>query len=177
MERLKMTRQTSDNHAPARHAQAARQLIFNLGDEFYAIPVLKVREIIRLLEITPIPQMPPFILGVINLRGKIIPVLDLRLRFGLAQAQTTQSTCIVVAHIKSPAGHTINMGLVVDGVEDVLNISPEDIEETPLFGAQLNTEFVPRIARVKGRVVALLDLDHLLLADPLETINQSIPMP
>jgi purine-binding chemotaxis protein CheW len=121
--------------------------------------------------------MPAFIRGVINLRGKIIPVLDLRLRFGLAAVATTRVSCIVVAQIKTPRGETINMGLTVDGVEEVLSIAPGDIEETPKFGSQLDTDFVPRIAKIKGRVLALLDLDHLVLDASADSIEQTIPLP
>jgi purine-binding chemotaxis protein CheW len=175
--RLKMTTQTLENRRPAPDAHAAKHLIFKLGEECYAIPVLKVREIIRLLEITPIPQMPTFILGVINLRGKIVPVLDLRIRFGLRGSQTTQSTCIVVVQVKTPKGHNIQMGLVVDGVQEVLNIHPGEIEETPKFGTRQTPEFLPGIAQVKGQVVALVDLDQVLPGESLEQITRTTPPP
>jgi len=171
-----MTMQTLENHEAAPHAQATKQLIFHLGNESYALPVLKVREIIRVPDITPIPQMPAFILGVINLRGKIVPVLELRLRFGMTQAEISQSTCVVVAQVATPRGHSLPMGLMVDGVEDVISIAASEIEETPKFG-NFNSEFVTGIAKVKDRVIAMLELDHLLLTDSLDTISQTIPLP
>jgi purine-binding chemotaxis protein CheW len=158
-----MTTKTWETHEPALRAQAAKHLIFKLGDEYYGLPVLQVREIIRLVEITPIPRMPAFIRGVINLRGRIIPVLDLRLRFDLAAAEATQTTCIIVAQINSPSGGNSLMGLRVDGVEEVLSLSPGDIEETPDFGTQL--KFVSGIAKAKGKVVALLDIDRVPATD------------
>jgi purine-binding chemotaxis protein CheW len=160
-----MTTTTLEKREPALHAKAAKHLIFNLGDEFYGIPVLKVREIIRLMEITPVPGMPPYIRGVINLRGKIIPVLDLRLRLELAAAEPTRTTCIVVAQVMTPSGISSQMGLVVDGVEEVVNISPADIEAPPEFGTKPGIRFRCGIAKSRGKVVALLDIDRVPAAD------------
>ena len=163
-----MTTRTLEKHEPALRAQPARHLIFNLGDELYGIPVLKVREIILLMEITPVPRMPPFIRGVINLRGQIIPVLDLRLRLQLAAGQPTRSTCIVVAQVTASSGNSSQMGLVVDAVDEVLNIPPADIQETPEFATNPGAQFLCGIAKAKGKVVALLDVDRLPAADPAE---------
>src|SRR5215475_13222456 len=110
---------------------AGKYLTFALHQESYGIEVLKVREIIRLTGITAVPQMPAYVRGVINLRGKIIPVMDLRLRFGFPDAAQTEQTCIVVVQVKFPEGKNVQMGLIVDGVEEVINIAASDIEETP----------------------------------------------
>jgi purine-binding chemotaxis protein CheW len=103
--------------------------------------------------------------------------LDLRIRLGLPQAQATQSTCIVVAQVKTPAGHPIQMGLVADSVQEVLNILPGDIEEIPKFGTRPGTEFLRGIAKVKGQVVALLELDQVLLGESPEKITRALPPP
>jgi len=155
---------------------AGKYLAFTLQPESYGIPVLKVREIIRLVNITPIPQMPAFIRGVINLRGKIVPVVDLRARLELAPATATERTCIVVVHVRLQSGGSSHLGLVVDGVEEVLNLAPAEIEETPDFGAKVDIEYFLGIAKVKGRVTVLLDIDRVLAEAGLERMSQSEPV-
>ena len=144
---------------------AGKYITFILGGESYAIPGLKVREIIRLTSITAVPQMPDYIRGVINLRGKIIPVMDLRLRFGFAAATNTEQNCIVVVQVKNPAGQPTAMGLVVDAVEEVAQLAAADIEETPDFGAQVDTGYILGMAKIKGVVKALLDIDRVIGGD------------
>ena len=150
-----------------------KYLTFALGDESYAVDVRKVREIIRLTNITTVPQMPAFIRGVINLRGKIIPVIDLRARFGLSEAATTDKTCIVVVQIQTGANLRRETGLIVDNVEEVLNLNANEIEETPDFGAQVDTEYLLGMAKVKGVVKMLLDLDRVLGSGDLQALNQT----
>jgi len=140
---------------------AGKYLTFNLQAESYGIDVLKVREIIRLTAITAVPQMPAHIRGVINLRGKIIPVMDLRVRFDFAATNTDQN-CIVVVQVKLPDGKNTQMGLIVDGVEEVINIAEGDIEETPNFGGQIGTDYIIGIAKVKGVVKSLLNIDEVV---------------
>lgn len=147
---------------------AGKYLTFRLHDESYGIDVLKVREIIRLTNITAVPQMPAYVRGVINLRGKIIPVTDLRVRFGFPEAQNTDLTCIVVVQVKLADGKTTQMGLIVDGVEEVINITAGDIEETPDFGAQIATDYILGMAKIKGFVKALLDIDCVLTVGGLQ---------
>ena len=141
---------------------AGKYLTFVLGDESYAISVLKVREIIRLTAITAVPQMPDYVKGVINLRGKIIPVLSLRSKFGLPPAETSERTCIVVVQLTPSAGAQMQMGLVVDDVEEVVNINASEIEATPDFGAQLDTQYLLGMAKIKGAVKSLLDIDRVI---------------
>ncbi len=141
---------------------AGKYLTFNLSNESYGIDVLKVREIIRLAAITAVPQMPSHIRGVINLRGKIIPVMDLRVRFDFSAAEGTNQTCIVVVQVKLPSGKATQMGLIVDGVEEVINIAEGDIEETPNFGGQIATDYIIGIAKVKGVVKSLLNIDEVV---------------
>src|ERR1035437_4595693 len=153
---------------------AGKYLTFTLHDESYGIDVLKVREIIRLTTITVVPQLPAYVRGVINLRGKIIPVMDLRLKFGFAEAASTEQTCIIVVQVKLPDGKTVPMGLVVDGVEEVANIAGADIEETPDFGGQICTDYILGMAKVKNAVKALLDIDGVVGADTLPHIHKNL---
>jgi purine-binding chemotaxis protein CheW len=148
-----------------------KYLTFNLQAESYGIDVLKVREIIRHTNITLVPQMPAYIRGVINLRGKIIPVMDLRKRFEFPNAAHTEQTCIIVVQVKLPDGKATQMGLVVDGVEEVINIAENDIEETPSFGGQICTDYIIGIAKVKGAVKTLLDIDGIVGADTLKSLK------
>lgn len=143
---------------------AGKHLTFILGQECYGLPVLKVREIIRLCEITPVPQMPDYIKGVLNLRGKIIPVADLRIKFRLASHKNTELTCIVVVQVSLPDKSSTLMGLIVDAVEEVISINAGDIEPTPDFGAALETDYILGMAKVKGTVKTLLDIDRIVTA-------------
>ncbi len=150
---------------------AGKHLTFSLQNESYGIDVLKVREIIRLTSITAVPQMPDSVRGVINLRGKIIPVIDLRRRFGFDCVKDTDLTCIIVVQVKMPDGQSTQMGLVVDGVEEVINLTENDIEETPDFGGKISTDYIIGMAKVKGTVKSLLNIDHVLGADELQQIR------
>lgn len=154
---------------------AGKYLTFAIQRESYGLDVLRVREIIRLTAITAVPQMPDYVKGVINLRGKIIPVIDLRIRFGLADAQDTDLTCIIVVQVKLPAGGDTQMGLIVDGVEEVINLAAADMEATPDFGAGISTEYIIGMAKIKGVVKTLLNIDQALASAPLAGLQQSIP--
>jgi purine-binding chemotaxis protein CheW len=151
-----------------------KYLTFTLQTESYAIDVLKVREIIRHIAITAVPQMPDHIRGVINLRGKIIPVMDLRLRFGIPNATNSDQTCIVVMQVKLPDGKVTAMGMVVDGVEEVINFNAADLEETPEFGGQIAVDYILGMAKVKGAVKVLLDIDRVVGATALERLQPSL---
>jgi purine-binding chemotaxis protein CheW len=143
---------------------AGKYLTFQVGDENYGIPVLRTREIIRLPKITPVPQMPAHVRGIINLRGRIIPVVDLRTRFGLPAATDHARTCIVVVHLRLAERGEVAMGLVVDAVEEVANLTAADIEPTPEFATGQDTGHIVGMAKIKGVVKTLLDLDRLLAA-------------
>jgi len=154
---------------------AGKHLTFVLGREHYGVPVLKVREIIRLCDITPVPQMPPYIKGVLNLRGKIIPVADLRVKFGLASADNTDLTCIVVVSITLPDKTASLMGLIVDAVEEVVSIVASEIEPTPDFGAAIDTDYILGMAKIKGAVKALLDIDKVITNGDVKKLQTRIP--
>jgi purine-binding chemotaxis protein CheW len=156
------------------HRLAGKYFTFTLQRESYGIDVLKVREIIRHTTVTAVPQVPAYIRGVINLRGKIIPVMDLRLRFDLPNVSGLDQTCIVVVEVTLPGGKAAPMGLVVDGVEEVVNLAATDIEETPDFGGQICTSYILGIAKAKGAVKSLLDIDGVVGADTLPHINKNL---
>lgn len=147
-----------------------KYLTFSLAGEEYGIGILKVKEIIGMMSITVVPQTPSYIKGVINLRGKVIPVIDLRLKFKMKSADYTERTCIIVVEI-STAGRTIMMGIVVDSVSEVLNIKGSDIEETPAFGTKLNTEFILGMAKVSGGIKILLDIDRVLSIEEIKMVD------
>lgn len=143
---------------------AGKYLTFALDGEEYGLPVLKVREIIKMMDITAVPQVPPCVKGVINLRGKVIPVIDLRLKFGFAAVDYTDRTSIIVVEVALTASRVM-MGIVVDEVSEVLNISSDEIEQTPQFGDRVCTDYMSAVAKVKGTVKILLDLDRILGAE------------
>ncbi len=147
--------------ALAPSALAGKYLTVGLGDESYALSVLKVREIIQIQKIIPVPQMPPSIKGVINLRGRVIPILDLRTHFGLSAATTAQ-TCIVVVQLAGPDGKPLPMGVIVDAVHDVALIAAADIEPAPEFGAAIQADYLLGLAKNKGQVRLLLNLDRII---------------
>ncbi|HLP76169.1 MAG TPA: chemotaxis protein CheW [Candidatus Paceibacterota bacterium] len=153
---------------------AGRYLTFMLEHESYGVDVLKVREIIRLAQITAVPRMPAYVKGVINLRGKIIPVMDLRLRFGFTNIHDTEQTCIVVVQTRLSAERTIQMGLVVDAVEEVVSISAADIEETPDFGSQISADYILGLAKIKGAVKGLLDINRVMGSETMEAVTTNI---
>jgi purine-binding chemotaxis protein CheW len=145
-------------------ALAGKYLTVVLDCEAYGIAVRTVREIIRLPRITTVPRMPAHLKGVINLRGRVIPVTDLRLRFGLAAALTAR-TCIVVVQVSSGAGGPVQAGLIVDAVEEVANLADADIEPTPDLGTRIDGSCLLGFARVKGVVKMLLDIERVLAPD------------
>ena len=149
-----------------------KYLTFTLANEEYGIGILKIKEIIGMMPITTVPQTPGFVKGVINLRGKVIPVVDLRLRFGLDEIDYTDRTCIIVVEIEGQVG-TIFIGIVVDAVSEVLNIKGEDIEETPSFGAKLNTDYILGMAKMEGGVKILLDIDRVLNHDEVSLLEKA----
>lgn len=163
---------TAPNLTESRTDHAGKYLTVVLESEAYGIAVLKVREIIRMQKITPVPQMPEFVKGVINLRGRVIPVIDLRVKFGL-KADFTERTCIVVVQVRLSAEATVQMGLIVDSVEEVVHVSNEEIEPTPEFGARVETAYLLGMAKVKGQVKTLLDIDRVVAPDAIQSIARA----
>jgi len=141
--------------------RAGKYLTFHLDKEEFGIQVLEVREIMGVQDVTVVPQTPDFVRGVINLRGKVIPVVDLRLKFGLPEKEYTQRTCIIVVHVGS-GDVSMLIGIIVDGVSEVLNLSADDIEDTPDFGQGVDTPYLLGMAKVKDQVKILLDINQVL---------------
>ena len=156
----------------ARADKEGKYLTFTLAEEEFGIGILKIKEIIGMLPITSVPQTPDYVKGVINLRGKVIPVLDLRLRFGLPTVVYTERTCIIVMEIAGNSG-TILIGIVVDAVSEVLNIKGDDIEKTPTFGTKLNTDYILGMAKMEGGVKILLDIDRVLSNAELSLLSEA----
>lgn len=157
-----MTTAALETPSTLERSLAGKYLTFALGDGAYGLPVLQVREIFRHTPVTPVPQMPDYVKGVLNLRGKVIPITDLRRKLGLARAKTTERTCIVVVQVRGGDGALIQTGLVVDAVQSVAALAAKDIEPTPDFGAQCSADFISGMAKLESSVVALLDLDRVM---------------
>lgn len=150
--------------------RAGKYLIFQLGREEFGAEVMKIREIMKMQEITTVPQTLPFVEGVINLRGRVIPVIDLRTKFGLERQEHTDRTCIIVVRTQSAEGE-LPMGIIVDGVVEVLTLSGADIEDTPDFGQGGPNLSLLGMAKIKGRVKILLDIDEVLSSQELQGIG------
>ncbi len=155
-----------------------KYLTFALGPEEYGLEILKVREIMGIMEITAVPQTPAHVRGVINLRGKVIPVIDLRAKFGMETMETTDQTCIIVVEI-TQQGQGFNTGIVVDRVQEVLDIAGDDIEDTPQFGSDVQTDFILGMGKIGDSVKILLDINKVLASDDLKgffnTVNGNSP--
>ena len=149
--------------------KAGKYLTFALGKEQYGLEILKVREIIGYMDITAVPQTPHHVKGVINLRGQVIPVIDLRAKFGMDTAEITEQTCIIVCEIQS-GNRSFSTGIVVDNVEEVLDIDGQDIEEAPQFGSSVDTNFILGMGKIGDTVKLLLDINKVLDGDDFSGI-------
>ncbi|MBD3240979.1 MAG: chemotaxis protein CheW, partial [Chitinivibrionales bacterium] len=137
-----------------------KYLTFRLGEEEYGIEILKVQEIIQMQRVTRVPNAPSYVRGVINLRGKVIPVLELRVTFGMPDQPDSEKTCIIVVQLQL-GGEALTMGLIIDEVREVLDIGADSIEETPSFGTKVHTDFIMGIGKVDTAVKMLLDIDRI----------------
>jgi purine-binding chemotaxis protein CheW len=155
-------------------ARAGKYLTFQLAQEEFGIRVLKVREIMGLQEITAVPQTPAHVKGVINLRGKVVPLVDLRLKFGMPAAEYTTRTCIIVTQVRAESGPVL-IGIVVDGVSEVLSLTGQEIEDTPDFGRDVSSEYLLGMAKSKGKVKILLDIDKVLSSQEVGSLSSIVP--
>ncbi len=160
----------ADQMIKAQVEREGKYLTFAVANEEYGVGILKVKEIIGLMSITTVPRTPEFVKGVINLRGKVIPVIGLRLKFGMEEVEHTERTCIIVVEIDGGAG-AIQMGIVVDSVSEVLNIKEENIEDMPTFGASLDTKFISGMAKIDGNIKILLDIDRVLTTNEISMLD------
>jgi purine-binding chemotaxis protein CheW len=149
-----------------------KYLTFTLDDEDYGIGLLKVREIIGIMDITPLPHTPSYLKGVINLRGRIIPVVDLRQKFGLEWTEYTQRTCIIVVEVSSRSG-PMQIGVVVAFVSEVLPIQAADIDPPPSFGGSVDTRYIQGIGKIRGSVKILLEIDQVLAGDAAWSLEEA----
>ena len=146
-------------------------LTFMLGGEMFAVGILNVKEIIEYGSVTPVPMMPPFIRGVINLRGAVVPVIDLSSRFGNPPSEITRRTCIVIIEVHQ-GEESQGVGIIVDAVVNVLEIPAGDIEPPPSFGARIRTDFITGMGKLNGRFVIILDLDKVLSVEEISLLTQ-----
>lgn len=166
---MEKTNETSATSSNIGTELAGKYLTFTLDKEEYAIEILKVNQVIRMQEITTIPRVPSFVRGVINLRGMIIPIIDMRKKFAMADHADTERSCIVVIQLGQD-GKTVNMGIVIDEVREVLEIPAGDIEETPSFGAGIDTEFIMGIAKTGKTVKMMLNIGKVLTSSEIQAI-------
>ncbi|MCK5706820.1 MAG: purine-binding chemotaxis protein CheW [Candidatus Aureabacteria bacterium] len=152
-------------------AEAGKYLTFVLDKEEYGLEILKVREIMGLIKITPVPQTPTFLKGIINLRGKVIPVVDLRIKFGFPEMEHTKETCIIVVEVKK-SEKNLSMGIVVDSVSEVIDIDEKDIDERPDFGTTIKARFISGIGKVGGGVKMLLNINEIFSDEEIVSIQK-----
>ncbi len=167
------TTQQIESINEAIHGKEGKYLTFSLGQEEYGLEILKVREIIGFIDVTSVPKTPDYVTGVINLRGQVIPVVDLRCKFDMDTTDVTEETCIIVVEISSRSTN-INTGIIVDKVQEVLDISVDQIEDTPEFGSSVNTEFILGMGKIGDSVKILLDIDKVLSSDSLVHIKDDV---
>jgi purine-binding chemotaxis protein CheW len=157
--------QTTAGKTHAVHEKGGKYLTFKLADEEYGVEILKVREIMGLMDITAVPRMPAYMKGVINLRGKVIPVVDLRLKFALDEAEHTDQTCVIVVDVGK------EVGIIVDTVSEVLDIAGENVESPPEMGGSVDTTFILGMGKVGDAVKILLDIDQVLSVDEVAELS------
>ncbi len=153
-------------------SEIRQYLTFKLGDEVFGVDVAQIREILDYIKITKVPQTPDFMCGVINLRGNVVPVIDMRLKFGLERTNTTVDTCIVVVEVELEGEKTI-LGALVDSVQEVFELDPEDIEPAPRIGIKLNIDFIKGMGKRDDNFIILLNIDKIFTSEELSVIEKT----
>ena len=169
----KTTANTPPSPAAPHAAAPVQYLTFMLAAETFAIGILSIKEIIEYHGLTEVPMMPPCVRGVINLRGAVVPVLDLLSRFGREPSAVTKRSCIVIVELTADDGERQVVGVVVDAVNEVMDIDPADVEPAPAFGARIRTDFIAGMGKVRGKFVILLNVDRVLSLDEAAALNAS----
>ncbi len=164
---------TGGTAVAVQHQEEAQYLTFLLGDEMFAIGILGIKEIIEYGSLTAVPMMPGFIRGVINLRGAVVPVVDLSARFGRKSSEITPRSCIVILEIEAD-GEKQDVGVVVDSVSAVLAIAASEIEPSPSFGAKIRTDFISGMGKVGGKFVIILNANRVLSVDEMAMLTQAV---
>jgi purine-binding chemotaxis protein CheW len=170
MKEIQMNEEKAAEATAAILVKAGKYLTFHMGKEVYGLEILKVQEIIGMMPVTRVPKTPDFVRGVINLRGKVIPVIELRRKFGMESREDTDRTCIVVVQVAWSAG-AVTMGMLVDEVSEVLSVAREQIEAPPSFGAGVDTDFILGMGKVGAKVVMLLDVDRVLANEEIAAME------
>ena len=152
-------------------AEATQYLTFKLDEEIFALDVAKVREILDFTDITKVPQTPNFMRGVINLRGSVVPVVDMRLKFGMSKTDKTVNTCIVVVEVTTE-GETTVLGALADSVQEVIELDPGQIEQAPRIGTKLRTDFISGMGKHDGRFIIILDIDKVFSSDEITLVQE-----
>ena len=147
-------------------------LTFKLSEEIFGVDVAQVREILDFIKITKVPQTPDFMCGVINLRGSVVPVVDMRLKFGMEKTETTVNTCIVVVEVNLEGENTV-LGALVDSVQEVFELGPSEIEPAPRIGTKLKTDFIKGMGKREDKFIILLDIDKVFSSEELMAVNQA----
>ena len=150
--------------------EVTQYLTFKLDEEIFALDVAKVREILEESSITKVPQTPEFMRGVINLRGSVVPVIDLRLKFGMTRTEKTVNTCIIVVEVQLE-DEVIVLGALADSVQEVIEMEPAQIEAAPHIGSRLNTDFIKGMGKVDGRFIMILDIDRVFSSEELVSVT------
>jgi purine-binding chemotaxis protein CheW len=150
--------------------EATQYLTFKLDHEIFALDITKVREVLDFTAITKVPRTPPFMRGVINLRGSVVPVVDLRLKFGMPKTEQTVNTCIIITEV-TVDGDTTILGALADSVQEVLDLGAENIEPAPKIGTKLNTEFIKGMGKQNDRFVLILDIDKVFSTEELALVQ------
>ena len=151
---------------------ATQYLSFRLGEEIFALDIGKVREVIEFVSVTKVPQTPDFMRGVINLRGGVVPVIDLKQKFGMSQTEKNINTCVIISEVKVE-GEILVLGAMADAVDEVFDLAADDIEPSPKIGTQLNTEFLEGMGKKDGEFVLLLDIDKVFSQDDIDLVQKS----
>jgi purine-binding chemotaxis protein CheW len=152
--------------------ETVQYLTFKLSDEVFALDVAKVREILEITTITKVPQTPDFMRGVINLRGSVVPVIDMRLKFGMSATEQTVNTCIIVVEINMDGDITV-LGALADSVQEVVELQPESIEAAPHIGTKPNTEFIRGMGKHDGSFIIILDVDKVFSSDEISLVSEN----
>ena len=157
--------------AVATITETTQYLTFKLEDELFALDIGKVREVLDFTTITKVPQTPDYMRGVINLRGSVVPVVDLRIKFGMVMAEQTVNTCVIIVEVELE-GEKVVMGAMADAVQEVLDLEPDQIEPPPRIGTKLNTEFIKGMGKHAEQFIIILDIDKVFTASELELVQE-----
>ncbi len=152
-------------------SETTQYLSFNLGEEVFALDISKVREVLEFTTVTKVPQTPDYMRGVINLRGGVVPVIDMKVKFGMGETEKAINTCVIITEVELDDGELTVLGALADSVQEVFDLHGEDIEPAPRLGTQLNTEFLKGMGKKDGEFVLLLDIDRVFSLAELESVS------